>query len=79
MRPTPPHEFSGRRYAVPAALCLVGLLTAVPGVHLFERWMASAPAVLVSHGLAAGLLGVALVRWRAARRAKTAGPDASDR
>ena len=79
MPPMPSYAASARRYAAPAALGLVGLLTAVPGVHLFERWMASAPAVLVSHGLAAGLLGLALVRWRAARRAKTAGPDASDR
>jgi hypothetical protein len=76
MRLTRPNAAPGRRRAGPAGLGLLGLLTATPGVHVFERWMAPLPAVLVSHGLAVGLLGLAVARWRSARRAGPAAPAA---
>lgn len=58
----------GRAFAS-AGTAVLGLLTATPGVHLFERWLASPLAVVVSHGLAVVILGLAVVQWRAARRA----------
>ena len=60
-----------RTYLAPTGTALLGLLTATPGVHLFERWLAPTPAILVSHGLALALVGVAVVQWRA-RRARVA-------
>lgn len=79
MRLTRRNAIPGREFAVPAGLGLLGVLTATPGVHLFERWMAPTPAVLVSHGLAVGLLGIAVARWRAARRLGAAGPGVRTR
>jgi hypothetical protein len=61
----PPREpRPARRDAlVVAAIVVAAILTATPGVHLFERWL----AVLVSHGIAVVLLAVAARRWRRAR------------
>lgn len=55
-----------------AALAVLALLVAAPGVHLFELWLPGRVAVWVSHGLAAILLAVVGWRWAAARaRAST--------
>jgi hypothetical protein len=51
------------------ALAAVGaVLVAAPGVHLFERWLAPAPATWVSHSLAVALLAVVAWRWLRWRR-----------
>jgi hypothetical protein len=62
------------RHLAPAGTALLGVLTATPGVHLFERWLAPMPAILVSHGLALGLLGLAVAQWRAGRARAAAPP-----
>ena len=69
MRPPRSDAPRGRyaRAVAPAGTAALGLVTATPGVHLFEQWLAPAPAVFVSHGLAVVLLGLAVVQWRAAR------------
>jgi putative Ca2+/H+ antiporter (TMEM165/GDT1 family) len=56
-----------RDRAVVLGAGLAGVLCATPGVHLAELWLPRLPAVLVSHGVAVVLLGVAVRRWRAAR------------
>jgi glucose uptake protein GlcU len=56
-----------RTYLVPAGTAIVGVLTATPGVHLFERWLAPTSAILVSHALALALVGLATTQWRARR------------
>lgn len=59
----------GRSRAFAAAgTAALGVLTAVPGVHLFERWLAPSPAVIVSHGLAVVMLALAAAQWRVAHR-----------
>jgi hypothetical protein len=63
-----------RRHLAPAGTALLGVLTATPGVHLFERWLAQTPAILVSHGLALGLLALAVAQWRAGRTRAAAPP-----
>jgi hypothetical protein len=60
------------RFAV-AALALVGILSAAPGVHLFELILRPLPAMLVSHGIAVALIGIAVYQWRV-RRARSDGP-----
>jgi glucose uptake protein GlcU len=79
MRLTGSTAAPGRGRAAPAGLGLLAVLTATPGVHLFERWMAPAPAVVVSHGLAVVILGLAVVQWRAGRRARALAADGADR
>ena len=46
-----------------AGMVIVAVLTATPGVHLFELWLPHRAAVLVSHGIALVLLGLAAWRW----------------
>jgi hypothetical protein len=53
-----------------AALALLAILVAAPGVHLFELWLDPRSALWVSHGLALALLTVVVWRWRAARAAR---------
>ena len=51
------------------ALAAVGaVLVAAPGVHVFERWLAPAPAVWVSHSIAVVLLALVAWRWLRWRR-----------
>ena len=58
-----------------AALVLVGILIAAPGVHLFELWMPHPRAFVISHGLALCILAVAVQRWRAQRARHDASPS----
>lgn len=69
---------STRARVGPAVTAVLGVLTATPGVHLFERWLAPAPALVVSHALALALVGLAVAQWRG-QRARGAGepPGAS--
>ena len=53
-----------------AALALLAVLVAAPGIHLFELWLPHPAALWVSHGLAVALLTVVVWRWRAARAAR---------
>jgi len=57
-----------------AALAVLAVLVAAPGVHLFERFLEPSAALWLSHGLALLLLGVAAWRWRATR-ARSVAPD----
>lgn len=68
-----PHPRSGqlRVYGPPVCTGVLGVLAATPGVHLFERWLAPLPAVIVSHGIAVTMLGVAIWQWRVRRAAES--------
>jgi hypothetical protein len=57
---------------VVAALAVVGILTAAPGVHLFERALRPVAAIVISHGLAIVLLATAVHQWRVRRTRATA-------
>jgi hypothetical protein len=59
-----------RDWLAVGALAVVGILSAAPGVHLFERFLPPVPAIVVSHGIAVALLGTAVYQWRV-RRART--------
>jgi hypothetical protein len=60
-------RLGARDRIVVTVTALGGLLTAAPGVHLFELLLPPTPAIIVSHGLAAFFLGVAAYQWRARR------------
>ena len=61
-----------RDLAIVACIALASILVAAPGVHVFERWLARTPAVLVSHGLALAGLAVAVLEWRRRRTRRAA-------
>ena len=64
-----------------AALALVAILIAAPGVHLFELWLDHAVALWASHAVALGTLAAVAWRWRTTRprrRGRTA-PRPDDR
>ncbi|MEP7066594.1 MAG: hypothetical protein ABI889_11215 [Gemmatimonadota bacterium] len=66
---TPPRD-----RLVIAATALIGILSAAPGVHLFELFLRPMPAIVMSHGIALALLGTAAYQWRARRRSGVAAP-----
>ena len=51
-----------------AGLVVAAVLTATPGVHLFELILSPTPAKVVSHGLALVMLAIAFREWRVLRR-----------
>ena len=56
---------------VVAALALVGIVTAAPGLHLFELILRPMPAIVVSHGIAVALLATAVYQWQVRRTRAT--------
>ena len=59
-----------RDWVTVITLAAIGILTAAPGVHVFEIFLPRMPATVVSHGIAAVLLGLAIYQWRV-RRARS--------
>lgn len=67
MSPDQTLRLSNRDRIFVGAIALVGVLTAAPGVHVFQLWLPHGTAFLVSHGIGLVLLGVAWWQWRVRR------------